>query len=472
MSTDPLKNNRMDSISLTLKFACYHHRLDYSMNDSSTSIIQRLYRDAEKWLRQIAESSRSLNMIGRYTMYLYRVPAMEFNLIPIKQHTDIEQNSLIEIVLVSVEANQSSHKLYRCQLNLPTNCSYCSEFIAGLYKQSFRCRQCRLTFHKNCANYLADDCQGQAASDATIFTIINPIADDLPWESPLVLNSPSSSPAMEKTFDITTSTVIDKGIFPALLFGASVYQRYAFYLTIDTLTITTSLSRVNSASRPKAPPGDGEMSFSLLDITELVLTHFQEDRPDVFQIFTKTNNVISVGKKTDSLALQMDAAQFYSSIRDQWEALSNATPLPSPLLTPGVAFPVPPATPPATGTVVLRETRPPLAKKDSIYALPPPGEDKDMHQLYAFTGEKIGKGRIDHDFSSPPRTQLAGQFGRVVGAYRKSSNQRVAIKVIEKTNFDDEDIRRSNEEINHLYKFNHVNTAIRRPPLDISSLFR
>ena len=176
----------MDSISLTLKFACYQYRLDYSMSNSSTSIIQELYGEAEKWLRKIAESSRNLNMIGRYTMYLYRVPASEFTLIPIKQQTDIEQNSLIEIVLVPVEANPISHDLYRCQLNRPTNCSYCSEFISGLYKQGFRCRQCRLTFHKNCADYLADHCQGQPASDATPFTLINPIADDSKLESPVV----------------------------------------------------------------------------------------------------------------------------------------------------------------------------------------------------------------------------------------------------------------------------------------------
>lgn len=49
-----------------------------------------------------------------------------------------------------------------------------------------------------------------------------------------------------------------------------------------------------------------------------------------------------------------------------------------------------------------------------------------------------------------------GQFGRVVGAIRKSTNRKVAIKCIEKANCSEEDIRRTNEEIDHLYKFNHV----------------
>lgn len=52
----------------------------------------------------------------------------------------------------------------------------------------------------------------------------------------------------------------------------------------------------------------------------------------------------------------------------------------------------------------------------------------------------------------------SGQFGRVVGAIRKSTNRKVAIKCIEKANCNEEDIRRTNEEIDHLYKFNHVNS--------------
>jgi serine/threonine protein kinase len=51
-----------------------------------------------------------------------------------------------------------------------------------------------------------------------------------------------------------------------------------------------------------------------------------------------------------------------------------------------------------------------------------------------------------------------GQFGRVVGAIRKSTNRKVAIKCIEKANCSEDDIRRTNEEIVHLHKFNHVNS--------------
>jgi len=43
-----------------------------------------------------------------------------------------------------------------------------------------------------------------------------------------------------------------------------------------------------------------------------------------------------------------------------------------------------------------------------------------------------------------------------MGGHRKSTHQEVAIKIIEKTDCSEQDIRRINEEINYLYKFNHV----------------
>jgi len=43
-----------------------------------------------------------------------------------------------------------------------------------------------------------------------------------------------------------------------------------------------------------------------------------------------------------------------------------------------------------------------------------------------------------------------------MGAYRKSTQQALAIKIIEKANCGEQDIRRINEEIDNLYKFNHV----------------
>ena len=65
----------------------------------------------------------------------------------------------------------------------------------------------------------------------------------------------------------------------------------------------------------------------------------------------------------------------------------------------------------------------------------------------------------------------SGQFGRVVGAIRKSTNRKVAIKCIEKANCNEEDIRRTNEEIDHLYKFNHVNDFHSTNTLPFSTIF-
>jgi hypothetical protein len=112
-----------DTISGTLKFGFLQTQWKYSIADASNSIVDRLYHDAEKWMREIANNNRNAQIVGRYTIYLFRISATEFSMVPITQPSDIEQNSLIEIVLVPVETNQQSHSLYRCQLNVPTNCS-------------------------------------------------------------------------------------------------------------------------------------------------------------------------------------------------------------------------------------------------------------------------------------------------------------------------------------------------------------
>jgi hypothetical protein len=104
-----------------------------------------------------------------------------------------------------------------------------------------------------------------------------------------------------------------------------------------------------------------------------------------------------VGKKSDPHELQMETAQFYSTIRDQRESRINAAP---PSATPVSTTPPPASnTSPVTGPTEASKTKADnlkrLARKDSIFSLTPLGKDnelKDLHDLYAFTGEKIGEG--------------------------------------------------------------------------------
>jgi hypothetical protein len=400
-----------DVLSITLKFGFFQNRIEYPITDPSGSIIERVYRGAERWIRDIATNSRNSQIVGRYTMYLFRVPATEFTMIPIAQQSDIEQNCLIEIILVPIEMNQNTHLLFRCQLNIPTDCSKCSRFIAGLYKQGFRCRKCRMTFHKNCTPFLLDDCPAQSSVDhrrPSVTTlpqliIVNPFVTDpttsLPDRSPTTprttivdIYSTSSSTTRESPQLIVPTTVIDKGIFPACMRGAYVYRRYLFFLTTNTLSMTTNLSAVNTRQPQSASQsGEAETVFPLTDISDLVLTHFMDDRDDVFEIHFQNKTVLSVGKKTDANDLQMETAQFYARIRDQWETLINITPSSSQTPTTSITHEV-------VETVNTKQDCPTsLNRRKSVFVLPPSGEDnenKDFYDLYEITGEKIGEGMI------------------------------------------------------------------------------
>jgi hypothetical protein len=408
------KSLRADVISVTLKFGFYQTRVEYSITDTFVSVIEQLYYDAERWIREIVNTSRNGQLVGRYTIYLYRIPATDFSMIPIVQSSDIEQNSLIEIVLIPAEVNEHPHSLYRCQLNVPTNCSKCTRFIAGLYKQGFRCRNCRMTFHRDCAPFLLDDCPAEVnangiatgrsgVSNLTQLILDNPFAADAGSSQDRITNpqvpivplySVSVSTIRESAEHIAPNVIIEKGIFPACIRGAHFHRRYLFRLTINTLSMTTNLSPSSVSQKHLSQSNDAETAISLADIENLVLTHLMDDRDDVFEIHLRGKTVISVGKKTDSDELQMETAQFYSSVRDQRETLVNATPPPPPPPRPVSASPVPGATGISTPNLQPK-TPPPLTRKKSNFLRSPTEkgiEDKDLHELYTITGEKIGEG--------------------------------------------------------------------------------
>lgn len=388
---------RTDTISVTLKFGFQQKLYKYPINDISTSIIERIYRDAENWIRSIAVNMKSLLLTERYTLYLFRIPTTDLTMVPIAQLSDIEQNCLIELVVVPVEINQNPHALYRCQLNVPTSCSKCSRLITGFYRQGFRCRKCRMTYHKDCAAFLLDDCSISVPADPpsptrkSTISFVNPFVS-APSNSHLTsdntnvpIYSPSSNTSKENEQSAGATTIIDEGIFPACLNSTDIYRRYLFRLTQNTLKLTTNLSTMPSPQQqqPARQATDVDTIFPLAEITALVLTHFMDDRDYIFEIHFQGKFILCVGKKSDSDDLQMQTAQFYSSIRDQWEA--NASPAQcQPTIT--------------TSTNATSTTKPTgdLRRKRSIYRRPPQGrdnEDKDLHELYVFTGEKIGEGK-------------------------------------------------------------------------------
>ena len=386
-----------DKISGTLKFGFFQTSWSFSIADASNSILDRLYKFAERWLRETASTHRNPLIVGQYALYLFRIPATEFALIPIRQPSDVEQNCVIEIVLTQIDTNQHPHSLVRCQLNIPTNCSRCTGFIVGLYKQGYRCRKCRMTFHKDCVPLLTDDCpvptveDPQAPTSRESLTFIYPfVVDPLPSDHPTVLVS--TMPPNREPNGVGTLKIIEKGIFPACIRGTQFFRRFLFRLTTHYLNITSNMSPANVAQSHISLSDDGETVILLTDIVSLVLTHLENDRDDVFEIHLQNRTILSIGKKTDSDELQMQIAQFYSITRDQRESLINSA---------SVSAKVSNGSSTASATVPTTKTKPDklpsLKPTKSIYQITPSQKDNndhtDLHDLYSLTGEKIGEGK-------------------------------------------------------------------------------
>ena len=388
-------------ISVTLKFGFQQKSFKYSINEGSSSIVERIHLDAENWLRTVASNSnRTYSVADRYTLYLFRIPANDLTMVPIAQLSDIEQNCLIELVVVPVEINQNPHALYRFQVSTSINCSKCSRLILGNSRQAFRCRTCRMTYHKDCAPFLLEDCsaptdppQSTIKSSEPIF--VSPIVSAPVASSISTSDSINNNNTVVPIYSISTHSsrpneqenqavgvVINDGIFPACLRGSLIYRRYLFLLTSTTLKLTSNLLS-DQRQHQKRSPADIETVLQLAEIVDLILTHFIEDRDHIFEIHFQGDFVLCVGKKSDPDDLQMQTAQFYSSIRDQWEALLNtSTTTQSSSSTP---------------TTINNKGESRLIRKKSVYRRPPCGsdnEDQDLHEIYAFTGEKIGEGFI------------------------------------------------------------------------------
>ncbi|UJR08347.1 hypothetical protein I4U23_012618 [Adineta vaga] len=436
-----IESLRAQTIQITLKFVLTEIDCEYSCTDASNSIIEQLYADAEKFTLDIINNLQNGKQTGRYVINLYRISSSDSQMVPIVQSTDVEHNSIMEILLVPVKNDENPHCLYECKLNKPTHCSKCTRFIGSFHQHGFRCRKCRMAYHKECAPFLEDNCpiepnetqNGKASSKSMpSLMIINPFPSNsvsTPTPTPPTPVLPVSNEL--SPVEIHANTIIDKGIFPARIGDGSFYGRYLFRLSPTTLNISTNLSPKNVSQTELSTSINDDMSFSLADIQDLILTHFIDGRDSIFEIHLRNGNVINVGKKTDPDQLQMNTAQFYSSIRDQRETLANATPSAS--SSPLVANVITSTTSPKPISNHPRKLR----GLKSIVVL----GDAELHDRYAFTGEKLGE----------------GAFGRVMGAIKKANRESRAIKIIEKRNCTELEIRRITDEARHLYTFNHIN---------------
>ncbi|CAF1034693.1 unnamed protein product [Adineta ricciae] len=427
------------TIQATLKYGLHQSDREYSGTNPANPIIEQIYADAEKWIPEILSSAKNSKPNGRFVLNLYRISSSDFEITPIRCSSDVEQNSLIEIILVPVESDERPHCLYECQFHVPTFCAKCTRFIAGLYKQGYRCSKCRLAFHKDCAPFLEDDCpvdenrnqNSRAAKAVPVLLIINPfprnsVSEDTPKSARNLIPS-----VKEASAEISSDTIIDKGIFPACIRNTNNYRRYLFRLTPSTVSLSTNLSTKHVVGG-KTDTNKNDLVFSLVEIQDLILTDRMPHSDSIFEIHIRNKFILSVGKKSDSDGLQMETAQFYMSIRDQWEASINSSPASSAASTP-TNHSTPRTTSPKSDVDRPRK----LQVTKSNFRL---GE-AELHDRYILTGEKIGQ----------------GGFGRVVGAIKKATKEPRAVKIIEKDNCSELEIKRINDEVQHLYTFNHIN---------------
>ena len=372
-----LMNN--DSVNVIVKFGFNQNRLELRINNDFTNFVGQIYRTSEKWILDMMSTWKDPSFVGLYQMHLFlhRNVSNELRLVPLDQLNTIQQNSLIEVCLIPMETNPSPHALRTCR-----DCQrgYCAQCFHSISTNFYKCASCSKMFHKHCLLSVFDGCLSRTSemktSPPSYLEINHPYKNRVvnqpePRPSPLILPPKEIDP---------TFTIIAKGVFLTINGGERICHRRAFFLTKDRLLVTSNVASVIDKKLPTQIAND--IDIPLLKIRDIKLTHFDQTRDDIFEIQCNNGLVLSIGKKYENDSFQMEAAQFYSWILDQWQSSLNATPLPTSSTTPK-----------DSNTTVSTHT--PLAKRKSSFRITPKhidDESQDLYELYALTGETIGEG--------------------------------------------------------------------------------
>uniref|UniRef100_A0A7S1LLC1 Protein kinase C n=1 Tax=Neobodo designis TaxID=312471 RepID=A0A7S1LLC1_NEODS len=82
---------------------------------------------------------------------------------------ELQPGDVIEVQRVH-SSSRSGHEFVIAQFGTPTNCSYCKEFIWGVYHQGRKCAKCKLPVHHRCADKVTAMCE---ADRRQLFGIVN-----------------------------------------------------------------------------------------------------------------------------------------------------------------------------------------------------------------------------------------------------------------------------------------------------------
>ncbi|CAF0793955.1 unnamed protein product [Didymodactylos carnosus] len=397
---------RLKTLRLTLKFNYFDRSRQYDISsyNNQNQLFHRIRADCEQFVRDISTKclKNPRENLDNYQLYLYCIHEQIPHLTLIQTCSDIENNCTIEIVLIRIKNKIATNSLQECSLTIPQHCSRCGKSMVGdALLHAVVCRSCDQLFHGSCAPYFTHYC--------------------VPGEA---VPQPKQTKAITRTSLKQTGSSessIDAQI-PFFIKNENIYRRAHMKLTTSSLHIETGSKQY--------------FSLPLENVQNVYIVHqinnFTKHRFEV----VCSNLLICIGKRSESDDARLITDQFCSTLILKWDTvLANIKQRKKNLRIatkrPEIAYTNPP-------THSLR----PSERHVSLYKFPPEEcNQQDMHDIYEFTNEPIGQ----------------GSFGFVVGAMRRSTKQKIAVKYIDYSKCSPSSYEERYAEIDILCKLKHPN---------------
>ncbi|CAF3987019.1 unnamed protein product [Rotaria magnacalcarata] len=157
MSSSDARNK---NYTFEIKFGPYHQKVNITM-DRFNLTMNTLREVAMRFIETMCPDQNIKFLHNRILLFRYE-PSSYSRIIPLNPRDILVPDTIVEVLISPYIMNEYgglvAHVLSLHTYLSPTFCDLCGQFLFGLYKQGMKCEGCSRNFHKRCVSDLPDNC--------------------------------------------------------------------------------------------------------------------------------------------------------------------------------------------------------------------------------------------------------------------------------------------------------------------------
>ncbi|UJR38292.1 hypothetical protein I4U23_030962 [Adineta vaga] len=161
MSSTDIRNK---NYTFEIKFGIYHQKVNITMSPFNLT-MNTLREVAVRFIETMCPDQNIKSLQNRILLFRYE-PSSYSMIIPLKPKDILIPDTIVEVIISPYIMSECTrlvpHVLSLHTYLSPTFCDLCGQFLFGLYKQGMKCEGCARNFHKRCVSDLPDNCSPMA----------------------------------------------------------------------------------------------------------------------------------------------------------------------------------------------------------------------------------------------------------------------------------------------------------------------